>query len=147
MILDRIPPARAYMALERKLNDSSWFKGLGLLAVRLYIAKFFFLSGLTKIGDFHKTIALFTDEYKVPVLPPEIAAYMSAMAELSLPVLLCLGLFTRFAGLGLFSMTLVIAIFVYPDEVENEYILLLCAVLVSQGGGVFCLDRLWSKRF
>lgn len=80
------------------------------LAARLYIAQVFFLSGLAKIRNWESTIALFTDEYKVPFgLPPEIAAPMGTMGELALPVLLVLGLGGRFAALGLFVLNLVAA--------------------------------------
>jgi len=88
---------------------------------------------------------LFQDEYKVPVLPPELAATMSAAAELGLPVLLVMGLFTRFAGVGFFLMTLVIQLFVYPEATENPYLLLLNFVLISQGGGRLSLDS-WAAR-
>jgi putative oxidoreductase len=81
------------------------------LAARLYIAQVFFLSGLTKIRNWDATIALFTDEYKVPLgLPPAIAAPMGAGGELVLPVLLVLGLGGRFAALGLFVLNLVAAL-------------------------------------
>lgn len=71
------------------------------LAARLYVAKAFFLSGLTKIRDWEITLALFNDEYQVPLLSPEVAAVMATGGELVLPVLLVLGLFGRFAALGL----------------------------------------------
>ena len=71
------------------------------LAARLYVGQAFFLSGLTKIRDWDTTVALFTDEYKVPLLPPALAALMGTAGELVLPVLLVLGLGGRFAALGL----------------------------------------------
>ena len=74
---------------------------LAALAARLYVAQAFFLSGLTKIQDWETTVALFTDEYKVPLLPPAVAALMGTTGELALPVLLVLGLGGRFAALGL----------------------------------------------
>ena len=127
----------AYARLETRLLGLDGLKGLALLAIRLWLAKFFFFSGLTKIANFTTTIALFTDEYKVPVLPPNVAAVLSTTAELSLPVLLVLGLFTRFAALGFFAMTTIIAVFVYPDASENAYILLLAATLIALGSGRF----------
>jgi putative oxidoreductase len=71
------------------------------LAARLYVGQAFFLSGLTKIRDWETTLALFTDEYKVPLLSPPIAAALGTAGELVLPVLLVLGLGGRFAALGL----------------------------------------------
>lgn len=79
------------------------------LAGRIYIAQVFFASGLTKLRDWSVTLALFTDDYKVPVLPPELAAYMGTAGEICLPVLLVLGLGGRIAPLGLFVMNLVAA--------------------------------------
>jgi putative oxidoreductase len=80
---------------------------LALLAARLYVGQAFFLSGLTKLRDWETTLALFADEYHVPLLPTELAAYMGTGAELVLPVLLVLGLFGRFAALGLFVVNTV----------------------------------------
>lgn len=68
---------------------------------RLYVAQVFFLSGLTKIRDWEITLALFQDEYHVPLLPPPWAAFMGTAGELVLPVLLVLGLGGRIAPLGL----------------------------------------------
>ncbi len=74
---------------------------LAALLARGYVAQAFFLSGLTKLRDWSVTVALFQDEYQVPLLPPEIAAVMGTAGELVLPVLLLLGLVGRFAALGL----------------------------------------------
>ncbi len=75
---------------------------LALLAARLYLAQVFFLAGLSKLRDWDITLALFADEYQVPLLPSELAAWLGTGGELVLPVLLALGLFGRFAALGLF---------------------------------------------
>ena len=75
--------------------------------VRLVLARVFFLSGLTKIQDWGTTVALFSDEYQVPFLPPELAAFVGTAGELALPVLLVLGLGTRFAACGLFVLNIV----------------------------------------
>ena len=71
------------------------------LAARVYVARAFFLSGLTKLRDWDITLALFQDEYRVPLLPPEVAAVAGTTGELVLPVLLVLGLAGRFAAAGL----------------------------------------------
>ena len=83
---------------------------LAQLAARLYVARVFFLSGLTKLRDWDTTLALFQDEYHVPILPPEVAAVMGTCGEVGLPVLLVLGLGGRFAALGLFVLNAVAAI-------------------------------------
>lgn len=132
--------------IEKILHSAKWLQSLALLAARLWIAKIFFMSGLVKIQSWDSTIALFTDEYNVPLLPPEIAAYMGAMAELSLPILLVLGLLTPLAALGLMGMTLVIELFVYPGTAEHYYWLLLLGLIFSHGSGKFGLDYLiWKK--
>ena len=74
---------------------------LAQLAARIYVGQAFFLSGLTKLRDWDTTLALFQDEYHVPLLPPELAAYMGTAGEIGLPVLLVLGLAGRFAAAGL----------------------------------------------
>ena len=84
------------------------------------MARVFWYSGLTKISSFDSTIYLFEYEYKVPVIPPEIAAYLATITELSMPVFLILGLFSRLACLPLIAMTLVIQ-FTYLELVEHLY--------------------------
>ncbi len=84
------------------------------LATRLYIANIFFRSGLTKIRDLSSTIALFENEYKVPFLSPEFAAYSGTTAELVLPVLFVLGILSRPVAAALFILNLV-AVLSYPD--------------------------------
>lgn len=91
----------------------NFVKPLTLLGFRLYVAYVFFLSGLTKIQSWSSTIYLFEDEYKVPLIPPEIAAYMATAGELILPVLLVIGLLSRPAALGLFVLNFV-AVISYP---------------------------------
>ncbi len=126
-------------------QHAAWPQALVLLAVRYYLAKVFFLSGLTKISNWSTTIALFSDEYHVPILPPELAAYLSAAGELAFPVLLVLGLCTPLAALGLIGMTLVIELFVYPGTTEHYYWLLLAAVLLTHGGGKLSMDH-WLQK-
>ncbi|HEY0817858.1 MAG TPA: DoxX family membrane protein, partial [Rhizobacter sp.] len=77
------------------------------LGARFYVAQVFFMSGLTKIHDWETTLALFADEYQVPLLSPPVAAAMGTAGELVLPVLLLLGLGGRFAALGLFVVNAV----------------------------------------
>ncbi|WP_296448343.1 DoxX family protein [Rhodoferax sp. UBA5149] len=87
---------------------------LAALLARGYVAQVFFLSGLTKLRDWSVTLALFQDDYKVPLLPPEVAALLGTTGELVLPVLLVLGLGGRFAALGL-SVVNVVAVVSLSD--------------------------------
>jgi putative oxidoreductase len=111
------------------------------LMFRIAIAAVFWSSGLTKIASWDTTIALFRDEYMVPLLPPEMAAALSATFELSCSLLIAVGLATRLATLPLLGMTLVIQVFVYPEYWTQH--LMWAAVLLfllTKGAGVFSLD-------
>ena len=117
------------------------------LPLRLAVATVFWNSGMTKLANWNTTIALFTDEYHVPLLPPELAAYMAASIELSAPVLLVSGLLTRPTAAVLLGMTAVIEIFVYPlawpTHIQWAAMLL---VLLCRGPGTLSLDHwLWQR--
>ena len=86
---------------------TTWLSPLIDLVIRLYVAKVFWASGLTKIQSWDTTLALFENEYAVPFLSPEIAAYMGTAAELGLPVFLVLGLGMRAAALLLFVFNVI----------------------------------------
>ncbi|RCS57379.1 DoxX family protein [Parvibium lacunae] len=90
-----------------------------LLLLRLHLVQVFFLAGLTKIRDWDTTIALFTDEYTVPFLPPALAAAGGAFGELVFPALLLIGLAGRLPALGLFAVNLV-AVISYPSALFPE---------------------------
>jgi len=115
---------------------------------RLGIALAFWRSGQTKIQSWDTTLALFSDEYKVPVLPPEIAAYMATAVELAAPILLLFGVATRLGAAAMLGMTIVIQSFVYPQSYPTH---LLWAgsllYLVLRGPGVLSIDHLIRKRF
>jgi putative oxidoreductase len=118
---------------------------LALLAARLYVAQVFFLSGLTKLRDWETTLALFVDEYKVPVLPPEVAAVAGTTGELVLPVLLAFGLGGRFAaaGLSVVNAVAVISLAEIAPAALQQHILwgtLLVGILLW-GPGRWALDR------
>ena len=121
------------------------------LAARLYIAQVFFLSGLTKLRDWGTTVALFTDEYKVPLLPPDIAAFMGTAGELVLPVLLVLGLAGRFAALGLFvvNAVAVVALADIAPAALQQHVFWgsLLAGLAIFGVGPWSLDRWLTARW
>jgi putative oxidoreductase len=120
-------------------------QSLWLLLARLWIAKIFFLAGLTKIRDWEVTLLLFTEEYRVPLLPPALAAFMGTAGELILPILLLVGLGTRFAALGLFVVN-VVAVISYPGlsgvalELHAYWAMLMAALLIS-GAGRYSLDN------
>ena len=112
------------------------------LMFRVAIAAVFWSSGLTKIASWDTTIALFRDEYMVPLLRPEIAAVISATFELSCSVLIILGLATRLATLPLLGMTFVIEVFVYPEYWAMHLMWAsLLLFLLTKGPGVFSLDH------
>lgn len=117
-----------------------------LLAARIYVGLVFFRSGLTKLRDWDITLSLFQDEYHVPLLPPEVAAYLGTGGELALPVLLILGLFGRFGALGLFVMNIVAAMSLsdIPEAALNQHIFWgsLLAGLALWGPGAWSVDRL-----
>jgi len=92
---------------QRGVRGLEGLQPLAQLAARLYVAKAFFYSGLTKLRDWDITLALFQDEYQVPLLPPVVAAYAGTTGELVLPVLLALGLAGRFSALGLSVLNVV----------------------------------------
>lgn len=127
-------------------SPSNWLQSAALLALRLWIAKVFFMSGLTKISAWSNTLMLFEYEYAVPLLPANIAAYMATAGELVLPVLLVLGLLTPFAATGLMVMTLVIELLVYPGTTEHYYWILLLGILMTHGSGKLGLDHLLFKQ-
>ena len=105
---------RLWLIGERVLGAVEWFRPLAQLVARAYVASVFFRSGLTKLRDWDTTLALFNDEYHVPLLSPTVAAFMGTGAELALPVLLVAGLFGRFAAAGL-SVLNVVAVLSLAD--------------------------------
>ena len=113
------------------------------LLFRLAIAGVFLRAGLTKIGSWESTVALFADEYKVPVLAPHVAAAISATFEVGCSVLLLLGLGTRLAVLPLIGMIMTIQLFVYP-EAWSEHLVWgsILLFLLTRGGGAIAVDRL-----
>jgi len=115
---------------------------------RLSIAGVFFNSGLTKIASWQTTVVLFRDEYKVPVLPPELAAMLGAAVELSCPVFLVVGLASRLATLPMLGMTIVIEAFVYPEDwIEHLGWASLLLFILTRGPGVLSVDALIARYF
>jgi putative oxidoreductase len=120
------------------------------LASRLAIAAIFWRSGRTKVSGFtirEETFVLFREEYKVPLLPPDLAACISAAAEHVLPILLVIGLATRLSALGLLCMTAVIQLFVYPGAwPEHSLWAALLLWIIARGPGAVSLDHLLMTR-
>lgn len=122
------------------------------LIARFAAASVFWRSGQTKVEGFLQikdtTFFLFREEYKVPLLPPDLAAYLTAAAEHVFPVLLVVGLASRLSALGLMIMTAVIQLFVYPTG-WPEHILwfALLLLILARGPGAISLDHLiWGRR-
>jgi putative oxidoreductase len=117
------------------------------LLLRISIAAVFWNSGLTKIASWQTTVVLFRDEYRVPLLPPEIAATLAATVELTCPLLLVLGLASRLAALPMLGMTFVIEAFVYPEDwIEHLTWASLLLFILTRGPGPIALDRWLAPR-
>lgn len=120
------------------------------LAARIGIGAIFWFSGRTKVDGWLQVsdgaIALFADEYRLPLIAPAVAAHLAAYAEHALPLLLFIGLGTRLAALGLLGMTAVIQLFVYPaawpTHLSWAVILLL---LLRYGPGRWSLDHALTR--
>ena len=124
---------------------------VGDLLLRLWVAKIFLWSGLTKLQSIDSTIMLFKYEYEVPLLSAELAAYLGTFAELVFPLLLALGLAGRFAAVSLFLVNIV-AVISYPglNEIGREQHLvwgLMLLVSVLRGPGKLSIDHLLRRRF
>jgi len=151
------PPNVANSGLCRGWN-SFWSRVQGyigdsflVLIARIGMAATFFLSGRTKVSGFltlkPSTYELFRTDYALPLIPPQIAAHLATYAEHGFPLLLVLGLFTRFAASGLLFMTLVIEVFVYPDAwpIHLTWAGLLL-LMMARGAGKLSLDNLLNLK-
>lgn len=133
----------------------SWLQGAAHLldlGIRLYVAEIFFRSGLLKIGNWDGTMYLFKNEYHVPLLPPEAAAWLGTFGELAFPPLLALGLAARFAALSLSFVNGIAVISFWHVLGDNEAALmshfywgLLLLVTLCHGPGLLSLDH-WIRR-
>ena len=135
-------PIRAFGRFAARLIPDA----LIALIARLGVAAIFFPSGRTKVdGLLHVTdgaYSLFREEYRLPLIPSDIAAHLAAYSEHLFSILLVLGLFTRFSALAFLGMTAVIEIFVYPDAWPTHLSwAALLILLVARGGGAWSLDR------
>jgi putative oxidoreductase len=133
---------RAFGQLAQRLIPES---GIALVT-RLGVAAVFFQSGRSKVdGILHitdGTYALFRDEYRLPLVPPVVAAHLATYAEHLFSILLVVGLFTRVSALAFLGMTAVIEVFVYPDAWPTHLSWAgLLIYLVARGGGGWSADR------
>jgi putative oxidoreductase len=125
-----------------------WFIAL---AARIFPAAVFWQSGETKVAGWHlkpSAVALFENEYQLPLIDPTIAAHVSAFSEHFFPVLLVVGFATRFSALALLCMTAVIEIFVYPGAWPTHGVWATCfLVVIARGPGVLSLDHLIARKY
>ncbi len=121
------------------------------LAARVFPAAVFWQSGQTKVDGWRVTesaIALFREEYALPLLNPTLGAHLAAFAEHFFPLLLVVGLASRFAALALLGMTAIIEIFVYPDAWPTHGVWAACFLMtIARGPGAISLDALIARRF
>jgi len=129
----------------------NWFAPVLDLAIRFWVGAVFFQSGLTKILSWDTTLSLFENEYSVPLLPPDVAAYLGTTTELLLPIPLVLGLGGRLAATVLFVFN-IIAVLSYSDLSpvglkDHQYWGLLLLVILFHGPGKLSIDHLIRRRF
>jgi len=145
------PASRPGAFVFRLGKDLDGLSPLGNLLLRGWVAYAFWVSGLTKIRNWDSTLYLFEYEYKVPVLPPDVAAVLGTAVELLGPLLLSFGVCGRAAALLLFFFNAA-AVISYPDlgsaGIEQHKIWgLMLLVCVLQGPGAWSLDAWVRKRF
>lgn len=129
-LLERVPLAFAQILLRF---------GVGLV---------FWRSAQSKLAGWDTTLLLFREEYRIPVLPPELAAYLATAVELTAPILLALGLATRLGAAAMLGMTLTIQLFVYPQSYPDHLLWAGPLVyLILRGPGALSIDHLVRKRF
>ncbi|MDH4093904.1 MAG: DoxX family protein [Betaproteobacteria bacterium] len=139
------------------LRIAGWLDAAGHLldlGIRLYMADVFFRSGLVKVRNWDGTRYLFENEYRVPLLPPELAAWLGTFGELFFPPLLALGLATRFAALSLSAVNVVAVVSFWHVLAENEaarmshvYWGLLLLVPLCYGPGKLSIDHLLRRHW
>ncbi len=116
------------------------------LAGRIGVGVTFFKAGLLKYNSWEFTVKLFEDEYRVPLLDPAVAARIAMIQELTIPILLFLGLATRIATVPLLGMISVIQIFVYPNAYNDHLVWgSILVLLLTRGPGALSLDYLIER--
>ena len=141
---------RSQRLIQSSINGLDWLSPLVSFLFRLWVANVFWKAGMTKLASWDSTLYLFEYEYAVPFLPTEIAAYLGTGVEITMPILLALGLGTRFSALVLFVFNY-IAVVSYPtlNEIgikDHQYWGLLLLVPLFYGPGALSLDYFVRKR-
>ncbi len=144
------PPGAALRIYTAFTNGIEKLQPHFALILRLYVARVFFASGLVKLQNWDSTLALFENEFQVPLLSPWAAALLGTGAEIVLPALLALGIGTRFSAIALFVFNIV-AVISYPDLSDaglKDHMLWGALLLVTliYGPGRFALDRWFAPR-
>jgi putative oxidoreductase len=138
-----------FLEAGRSLAERIPYSAVALIS-RFALASVFWRSAQTKVNGLsirEETFFLFRDEYKVPLLPPDLAAYLSTIGEHLFSVLLLVGLASRLSALGLFGMTMVIQLFVFPDGWPEHILwIALQLLIISRGPGALSLDHLVLNR-
>ena len=145
-LLSRIPDSLIAFLARFALAATFWSSGqTKVQGLRIDIVGGQFEFGWPRLAD--SLLDLFRDEYRLPLIPPEVAAPMAAFAEHLFPLLLLIGLATRFSALALLAMTAVIQLFVYPDAyaLHGTWAAGLL-FLAARGGGAFSVDALLVRR-
>ena len=142
--------ARLWSLGERAVDGLDALRPVALLGARIYVGSVFFRAGLSKLRDWDSTLALFMDEYHVPLLHPTVAAFMGTGAELALPVLLVAGFFGRFAaaGLSVLNVVAVLSLMDVPEAALQGHVFWgsLLVALLLWGPGALSLDFfLWPR--
>lgn len=144
-------PNKVLPVLETFQQALTHLQAPAALAARVFVGAAFFRSGLTKIADWGTTLALFTDEYHVPLLPPHVAAVAGTFGELFFPALLVLGLFGRFSALSLFCINIMAVLSlseIAPAALQqHQFWGSLLLALLLWGPGKWSLDAWWWPKF
>jgi putative oxidoreductase len=118
------------------------------ILLRFGVGLVFWRSAQSKLAGSDTTLLLFREEYRVPILPPELAAYLATAVELTAPILLAFGLATRLGAAAMLGMTLVIQLFVYPQSYPDHLLWAGPLVyLILRGPGALSIDHLIRRRF
>lgn len=146
-LLERIPDS--LMALLGRFSIAAVFWKSGQTKVQGFaidIVSGEFQFGLPRLSD--SVVALFRDEYRLPLLAPELAAPLAAFAEHLFPLLILIGLATRFSALALLVMTLTIQLLVYPDAYPTHGVwAAVLLFLIARGPGAVSIDHLIARRY
>jgi putative oxidoreductase len=117
------------------------------LAMRVGVGMVFWKSSMLKLDDWDSTVALFANEYRLPVLPPDVAAAMGTAVELTGSILLFVGLGARFGAAALLGLTLTIQLLVYPENWPDHLLWgSILAYVLTRGAGRLSVDHLIARR-